>query len=306
MIKLYFYLTVCCLSFSVSANNIEIGSGKFLFEETARKPIEVYYYLPDKLKNDSKIIFVIPGAGRNGWDYRDAWIEAAKTNSWIIISPSYSDVDYPRFWNYNLANMIKDVEINASKTAIADFTINHDSSTWLCNDFDSLFAFVKKELKLSTEKYEAFGHSAGGQILHRCALSGYLSQANYILASNAGWYTTADLTEPFPYGLNEAPFSLNTIKKSFSKRLVVFLGEKDNQFETRGHLVRNDQLDKHGTHRLGRGKIFYEIGKQTATNFESIFEWRLVVNQDVGHDYKEMSKLAALYLSKHSEQNAKN
>jgi len=306
MIKLCFYLTVWCSSFSVSANNIEIGSGKFLFEETARRPIEVYYYLPAKLKSDSKIIFVLPGAGRNGWNYRDAWIEASKKNSWIIISPSYSDEDYPRFWNYNLVNMIHDVKINASKTAIADFKTNRDSSTWLCNDFDSLFAFVKKELKLSTQKYEAFGHSAGGQILHRCVLSGYLIQANNIFASNAGWYTTTDITESFPYGLIEAPFSLNTIKKSFSKHLIVFLGEDDNEFETRGHLVRGDQLDKYGTHRLDRGKTFYEIGKQTAKNSESIFNWRLVINPNVGHDYKEMSKLAAQYLSKHPDQSADN
>ncbi|MCT4630492.1 MAG: hypothetical protein N4A42_11465, partial [Winogradskyella sp.] len=108
----------------------------------------------------------------------------------------------------------------------------------------------------SQKQYDIFGHSAGGQILHRFALLFPDSKANRILASNAGSYTLPDFKTNFPYGLKDLRIETSQLKESFQKNLVVFLGEEDNENETGGLILRSPTLDKQGTHRFSRGNYF--------------------------------------------------
>jgi len=211
-----------------------------------------------------------------------------------VLSPQYSEKHYPQFWNYNLAGMLTDVKINEERTAMLDFKINDNPSDWIYNDFDRMFDLVKKELGLNSKKYDMFGHSAGGQVLHRLAIFKPNSKANRMLASNAGWYTVPDGNANFPMGLKNSTISLTDMV--FSTKLVLFLGEKDNAGETRGDLRHTPELDKQGLHRLARAKYFYETSKRIASTTDKGFNWKLEIVSGVGHDYQEMSKVAAKYL----------
>jgi pimeloyl-ACP methyl ester carboxylesterase len=146
----------------------------------------------------------------------------------------------------------------------------------------------------SQKQYDIFGHSAGGQILHRFALLFPDSKANRILASNAGSYTLPDFKTNFPYGLKDLRIETSQLKESFQKNLVVFLGEEDNENETGGLILRSPTLDKQGTHRFSRGNYFYN--KSKAKKINTVFNWKLYVVSGVGHNQKEMAKAAALYL----------
>lgn len=115
--------------------NIEDGSGEFLIEGGFQKDktITVHYYKPKNLRKESSVIMVIPGAGRNGNDYRDAWIEKAKEYNLLVLSPEYSEKNYPEFWSYNLAGMISNVQINEDSTAVKGFDISKSPSEWIHN-----------------------------------------------------------------------------------------------------------------------------------------------------------------------------
>ena len=65
--------------------------------------------------------------------------------------------------------------------------------------------FIKQNLNNTTPKYQIFGHSAGGQFVHRYVM--YKPNARYdkIIASASGWYTETDLNISFPYGFMESP-----------------------------------------------------------------------------------------------------
>ena len=78
----------------------------------------------------------------------------------------------------------------------------------------------------------------------------------------------------------------------------MFIGEQDNGNEMRGHLVRNEELDQQGTHRLSRAKHFYTMAKQIAKERKLDFDWKFKVVANTGHDYKAMSKAASNYLYK--------
>lgn len=298
-------LTMCFLNIKAQDSelilngiNLQQGSGEFLIEGgfDSEKHITVHYYKPKKFNSDSHVVMVIPGAGRNGDDYRNAWIEQSEKYNLLVLSPEYSEKHYPRFWNYNLGGMITDVKINKEKTGIESFSIEKNSKRWIYNDFDRIFNLVKKELKFNDDTYDMFGHSAGGQILHRLTIFKPNNKANRILASNSGWYTVPTDAEEFPYGISGITIKESKLEASFKSNLVLFLGEKDDANEKRGDLRHTQDLDKQGLHRFARGKHFYNTSKEVAKKSNLEFNWKLEIIPDLGHDYRGMSISAAEFL----------
>lgn len=286
------------LNMAVNDINIKDGSGKFLIDGGLQdeKEIIIHYYKPRNLKSESPVVIVLPGAGRNGDEYRDAWIEKAEKYNVLVLSPEYSEKYYPEFWSYNLAGMITDVEINDERTAMTSFKISKNPNEWIYNDFDRIFNLTRQKLNLKIDTYDLFGHSAGGQILHRLAIFKSDNKANRILSSNSGWYTVPTDDDDFPTGLKGSYKSEKEL--DFSKNLVLFLGEKDDANETRGDLRRSPEVDKQGLHRLERGTYFYNESKKIATESNSDFNWTLKIIPNIGHDFRGMSKAAADYLYK--------
>ena len=276
----------------VNEIHIEEGSGKFVIDGgfDPNKTITIFYHQPKSFTTHSQVLFTIPGAGRNAADYRNALIAASEKYGVLILSPQYAEDDYAGFWSYNLAGMIYDVNVKDST-----FKINHQPNQWIFNDFDRIFDLVRQEINLKEDRYDMFGHSAGGQILHRLALFHPRSKANRILASNSGWYTLPIVQEPFPYGLDG--IGMETKDIDFSSQLILFLGEKDDADETRGHLRRSPEVDKQGTHRFARGTYFF-TAKSTALAHQKEFNWRLITVPNIGHEYQKMSKEAMEYLYK--------
>ena len=278
---------------------IDDGSGSFSIPGgigREDKVIAVYYHKPATFTRASRVLIVLPGAGRNGWTYRDAWVKASEEHGVLILSPSYSEELYPDFWSYNLAGMIRDVRINQRATPTVTFNFNADTSDWIFGDLDRLFRDVKEHLGLDAERYDVFGHSAGGQLLHRFALFYPNNRADRLLAANSGWYTVPTFDDVFPYGLANGPSTPGQVRTAFGSKLVVFLGELDDENEVRGDLVRTPEVDVQGISRVARGKHFYEVAARTAETLGVPLEWKLEIVPGVGHDLNQMSEAAAEYL----------
>ncbi len=294
------------------SENIKIneGSGFFIIEGGEghkTDTITVHYHKPKNINPKSRILIVIPGAGRNGDDYRDSWVEASKKYNVLILSPSYSEKSYS-YGKYHLGGVVKDLDLTKGITFkkntnqvwmnedLVDFKINEEENKWIYRDFDRIFDTVKKAIKSKQREYDMFGHSAGGQILHRFVLTHHKSKASKILASNAGTYTLPDKQTNFPFGIKDIDIDDKALKIAFRKNLVLFLGELDNADETRGRMLRSITADKQGTHRLARGIHFYNYSKQAAKKAKLDFNWKLEVIPGVGHNQKDMARAAAEYL----------
>jgi pimeloyl-ACP methyl ester carboxylesterase len=328
---------------------IDAGSGSFLVAGGAgreSRTIEVHYYRPMHLTRESPVMMVVPGAGRNGDDYRDAWKEASERYGVLILSPSYSEKHYPEYWSYNLGNMPGSVTLefrmqvdtnpphwqfgDLAETAdndagldrlahsngllyrvallalagmVADvdgeatgLSVNRDRSTWIYADFDRIFEAARHALDLEADSYDMFGHSAGGQILHRFVLFHPDNRANRILTSNSGWYTLPDFNEAFPYGLENTGMNADEIRRAFRARLVVFLGEKDDENETRGDLRATPEANQQGPGRLQRGRYFFANAQAAAKQLDANLQWKLEIVPGIGHDYRRMSTAASEYL----------
>jgi len=287
-------------------NDIQIstGSGVFLIEGPEgkkEKTIKVFYHKPERFNTETKILMVIPGAGRNGDSYRDAWVAEAEQNNLLILSPQYEEENYP-FEDYHLCGFVKEINIQEaikflenSNVAQLDeeqlnFKVNNNVNDFLFHDFDRIFDLVVNSIAGTQTNYDLFGHSAGGQILHRMALFQHQSKADKIIASNAGFYTLPDIETELPFGIKNTHIANEHLSNAFKKELILLIGALDNESETGGTLLRSKTVDQQGIHRLARAKYFYEFSKKLADDLEYEFNWEIQIVPNVGHNHELMGE----------------
>lgn len=282
------------------------GSGNFNIKTVKNTVISVFYHKPEKFDSSSKILLVIPGAGRNAWDYRDAWVEASEKYNVLVHSPAY-DKQYYDYAGYHLGGILDKIEFTNYTVTKSEGRVNKyrlddkdiikgevtQSNTWIFNDFDSIFDQVVQTVGSKQETYDIFGHSAGGQILHRMAIFHSDAKANRIVASNAGTYTLPDFQYDYPLGLAETNIEEAMFKHIFARNLILLVGEEDNDEETRGTMLHTPILDKQGLGRLARGEFFYHEAKSQAKKMDVPLAWRFYKVKGVGHEYRKISRAAA-------------
>lgn len=266
--------------------------------------IEVHYYLPQSFTPRSPVLLVIPGAGRDGDEYRDAWIETADRVGALVASLGYPEAHYD-FAAYHLGGVVRDLTLPAGArdsnvVRIRDedivFTPNPEPDTWLFNDFDRVFGLLKRATGSDQVGYDMFGHSAGGQILHRLVLFHPHSRAQRIIAANAGFYTLPNLDLPMIVGMAGSGVSEATLAQAFSRPLTLLLGEADNGDAAGGTILHTPLVDQQGLGRLDRGRYFFAQAEQRARAMNVPLAWRLRTVPGVGHNFRAMSQAAASLL----------
>ena len=290
--------------------DLHVGSGNFLMEGGSRREdrlIHVFYHYPEGFTARSPILIVVPGAGRNAHDYRDEWGGASERHGVLVLAPRYREEEYD-FGGYHMGGLMHSMNLAQSVRREAEsnrayldedrftYRVNRDPTQWIFQDFDRLFGRVAEAVGSRRERYDLFGHSAGGQILHRLVLFHPDAHADRILAGNAGFFTLPDTSTGLPFGMRDVPMFEEDLKNALSRRLVVFVGEGDDATETRGTLLRSPTADRQGMHRLERARHFYQTGRALAQRMGAPFAWSLEVVPGVGHDFRAMSAAAAKYL----------
>lgn len=266
----------------------QIKQGKGLFEFTAYehldgKKMSVYYYLPVGDVSNMPVLFVMHGVLRNADVYRDNWVDLANKYKVLVIVPEFSQENFPRVRSYNYGNVL-------SKNG---FSV--DEKYWSYSLIDPIFDYVVKLTGSKSTQYDLFGHSAGSQFAHRFFMFKKNSKANRIVASNAGSYMALNNTVEFPFGLKGTGIGKDRLKKVFSKKLVVQLGEEDNDPNAR-HLPKDKEAMKQGAHRFERGHYFYKTAKKVAQAEGLDFNWEIRTVSEVAHNNAGMAIDAAAYL----------
>ncbi len=298
-----------------SPSKLRRGAGTFTFPAVHKnKTIQVNYYYPSVADENSPILLVIPGSGRNSDRYRDFWMACAQEKRLIIVALGYSEEDY-EFAGYQMAGLIDDLSIGkpnyqkrGDSTVVTvnedeiKLTVNQDTKSWIFNDFDRVFQHVVGATGSKRDSYDIFGHSAGGQILHRFALFQDSSAADRIVAANAGFYTMPDRLQPAPFGLKGFEISDKQLKRAFEKKLILLLGEKDDSDRSGGTFLISRSALRQGEGRLQRGEFFYDQARSVALAMGFDFNWHVHTVPGVGHQGSLMTNAAArlLYGSNHS------
>jgi poly(3-hydroxybutyrate) depolymerase len=282
-------LIVCALVYSqnVSARtsgiNISSGSGSFIFVDKKGDPskqITVYTYLPNGVKaSEASIVFVMHGKGKNAKVYRDAWIKQADKHGFMIIAPLFDKTQWPGGKYAHSSVVGKNGKIQPA-------------SKWSFSVIEHLFDAVRSATGNRHPRYFIYGHSEGGQFVHRFVM--LMPQARYAraVAANPGWYTMPKFDVKFPYGLAGSPVSKASLKKSLGRDFVILLGDQDTD-PNHKDLRRTPQAMAQGSNRFERGKNFYREGKKRAGELQCAFNWKLKVVPGAAHQNNKMSAAAA-------------
>ncbi len=270
---------------SVILDEFVTGGGYFEFSDFQSLVIKTYYHIPIYVTNNTPIVFVFHGAGRNAKDYRDAMIAKANQFNFIVIVPEFSIANFPGGDGYNLGNVF----IDGDNPSIG--TLNPEDE-WAFSVIEPLFDFIKQSLNNFTPKYHIFGHSAGGQFAHRFMMFKPNARFDKVVSSGSGWYTVPDLDINFPYGFKNSPLEDNSFENLFEKQLTIQIGELDNDPNSAG-LRHNQFADAQGLNRLERANHFFDEALQLSQENNLEFNWDLHINEGRTHDYLTASESAA-------------
>ena len=248
------------------------------------RPVQVTLYLPQSFSPSSRILVAMHGTDRNAQNYALAWTQFATVNNTVVIAPRFDSGNWSSD-SYLLGNMFTGSGGTGSLNMKEKWTFT------IVKDIERVIA---RGFGLRDSSYTLWGHSAGGQFVHRWVLFAYDSLATTAIAANPGWYTTPDSTTAFPWGIKH-PFLLVGLPElvQYTKRnLVIMRGTADT---LRDSDLNVDSLsDVQGKNRFQRGGYFFQKGKEINPSLR----WRLIDVPDVGHDYRKMATAAGEYLLK--------
>ncbi len=223
------------------------------------------------------------GVKRDADTYRDTWATAAERFGFLLLCPEFSTADYPRK-AYQLGNLM-----DGERRPLPE-------EEWTFGVIERLFDEVKEATGNTGERYHIYGHSAGGQFVHRLALFSPEARFDQAVTANTGWYTMPTFRgKKFPYGLRRSGSTPERLEWSFGRRLVVLLGDQDTDAED-PFLRKSAAARKQGRNRFERGHAFYATAQNEAARLGVRLNWSLRTAPGAAHVDGQMMPAAARIL----------
>jgi len=241
-----------------------------------RRTVTVHAYRPERAIADAPVLLVMHGVKRNGEEYRDHWVETAERHGILLAVPEFSVEQYAHPHEYNYGAMIA-----------ADGTAR-PRSEWLYPVLDEAFRELKCRTGSTRERYILYGHSAGGQLVHRLATFAWSPLIERAVSANAGSYTMPSEEDPLPFGVKGTGLGSDGLRELFARPLHVFVGDRDND-ASHPHLPREPEAMRQGPHRFARGHRYVEVAAREAKRLGVPLAWRLSVAPGVAHDDRAMA-----------------
>lgn len=281
---LFFCLSICF--YGLCGNKLPSGTGDFKFCMTTdgfNDTIQVFYHIPaDFDRAGMPVVMGFHGNDRDCSYWVNTWKEYADRDGFMFFIPWFTHKDFPtrRYQELGVRN------------ENGDFTVPKERTSALV---DSIINYVIKASGTGHDKVTVYGHSAGGQFVHRYMLVNDSPFVGKAIIGNPGWFTFPTCNEPYSYGLKDFPeIDNNRIRNMLAKNVILQLAEGDTIRES--FLRKTPEADRQGLNRLERGNRFFDTLESIADDKNWDFNWRKVYVPEVGHDAVGMSRHAAEFL----------
>lgn len=261
-----------------TSDMLAAGTNSFVYEyePLPDKPLRVFYHIPQGNMATMPIVVVLHGEERNAEDYRDIWIDAANQHQFMVFAPEFTDADFPGGNGYILGN----VYTNGNNPSSGQL---NPESIWTYSIIEPMFDVIKERTGNTSATYDIYGHSGGGQFVHRFVILKPNARYDKAVASNSGWYTVPDPATDFPYGVASSPAANIAPQDYFSRKLTVQVGALDNNGSDPS-IRHNEGADAQGENRLERANYFYDFSQARASSLGTTFNWDLRAVPNAGHD----------------------
>ena len=260
-------------------------AGHFIFRDAQgnpAKPITVWFYQPPGLSPAAPIVFVMHGIHRNARRYRDEWMPYARQYGFLLFAPEFAE-DFYTETQYRYGNMFthRGRPIPEAK--------------WTFSAIEHLFDYIKQATKNQSATYFIYGHSAGGQFVHRLILFQPNARIQRAIAANPGVYALPDFAVKFPYGLQGSGLTPEKLQAAFARDFILLLGEQDIRTDD-PDLPKTKEAKAQGKNRFERGWNFYRAARNVAVKFGARFHWQLETVAGAAHQNAQMAGAAAQLL----------
>ena len=250
--------------------------------------------------SDGPIVFILHGAARNAIDYLNRFKPIAERHGALAIAPEFPDTIYgPGSDRYTLA-------VSRGKPIYSGTYMPwlwRPPDRYLYSEIEHLFEAVRQELGSSRCTYGIWGHSAGGQFVHRLVTFRPDARVDSAVAVNSGFYTLpsygngSDPNYSMPYGLKGTPLKEEDVRRLLEAPLVVLVGEHDTETGEESESVRDSKYANfQGLNRRERAEFYFKTGKREALRLGLRFGWRFAVIPGAGHNARRVGPSAAWYL----------
>ena len=244
------------------------------------RPLVIQTYRPAAHGPDDPVVLVQHGMKRNGDDYRDFWIDAAEKHRLLVLAPTFGDEAFPKAENYNNGMVI------APDAAV------RPSEDWLYAILPRVVDALRAAGVTRRPQVRLYGHSAGGQFVHRLMATQDHSLYEAVVPANSGWYTLPTLERTFPEGLGGLGLGNADLARWFAYPMTILAGDRDID-TTDPSLPSNPEALTQGPTRFARAHFFHDMAKREAARLGVACNWTLVTVPGVGHDGCAMGKAAA-------------
>lgn len=236
--------------------------------------------VPARHRPDTPVLFVHHGVARNGRDYRDYWLDHARELDLFVVSIEFPEATFPEYLWYNFGNLhAKDGTPNAR-------------AAWSFGIIPRLFDAMRAQGLTTRARYGQFGHSAGGQLVHRMLSFGYRERVAIAVSANAGTYAMPDLSIPWPFGLGETEVTETHLRDALAFPFTVMAGTEDTKTTGR-FFPKGPRSMRQGATRYERAHNYVRMGHAVARTLGVPCAWRVIDVPGVGHQGGGMSRAAA-------------
>ena len=243
-------------------------------------PITLNCYRPEGVAADAPVVLVQHGVLRNGDDYRDFWMPAADRYGLQIMAPTFSNEHWPGVESYN----------NGSIWTEDDGL--RDAEYWAYQAVKSLAQQLRDTGMVRNQPLYLFGHSAGGQFVHRLVSTLGADGFAGVVAGNPGWYTLPNTAPTFPEGLAGIGLPDNALARLLATPMVILAGDQDTDTSD-PNLPAEPAALRQGPHRFARARHYYAAGQAAAQALGMPLAWQLHEVAGIGHDGAAMSHVCA-------------
>lgn len=268
---------------SLEAEIFPTGEGNFDYRAPSGEfsdTIKVFYYIPENGERaQMPVVIGFHGNDRDCSYWIDTWKEYAERDGFMFFIPWFTHESFPTR-RYQEVGM-KDVE--------GHLLPKSSRTTALV---DSLFSHILADSGSEAKAVTIFGHSAGGQFVHRFMMMNDSPFVEKAIIGNPGWFTFPTKEESYSYGIKDlAEIDAERLRNMCGKNIVLQLAEGDTIRES--FLRKTPEADRQGRNRWERGNKFFDTLQKMAAENGWDFNWRRVYVPEVGHDAVGMSRHAA-------------
>lgn len=245
----------------------------------AARRIPVWIHRPANFAPDGRVVIVLHGMSRDARAYCEAWAPEAERHGFLVVAPEFPATDYPTARDYNFGNVL------APDGSLMP------RPQWLFPVIENIVDRAR-QVAGGRATYCLYGHSAGGQVVHRLAALWWSERIELAITANSGSYSVPSLDVCYPFGLGGTGLEEKDLLALLARPLVVLLGARDNDPQ-HPSLPRNAEAARQGPHRLARGRHYFALARQLARHSGVALGWRIALADDVGHAHAEMAPHAA-------------